>query len=202
MFSDMSRSVDEDEHSIEMHLPYIRKIFDKSDIKIVPILVGSITKEQEAAYGQLLAPFFAREDTFTVISSDFCHWGTRFSYTFYYPSPPPATPIRLSRNGKIPESLTTFPIWQSITALDHEAMSLLSISGSSGPLSVHDDFAAYLSRTKNTICGRHPVGVLLGAIESFEGREITLRFVRYEQSSHCEDVKDSSVSYASAYVVF
>lgn len=128
--------------------------------------------------------------------------GTRFSYTFYYPSPPPATPIRLSRNGKIPDSLTTFPIWQSITALDHEAMSLLSISGSSGPLSVHDDFAAYLSRTKNTICGRHPVGVLLGAIESFEGREITLRFVRYEQSSHCEDVKDSSVSYASAYVVF
>jgi len=73
-FELMSKSVDEDEHSIEMHLPYVRKIFEDVDIKIVPVLVGSLGTEEEAAFGKLLAPHLAREDTFTVVSSDFCHW--------------------------------------------------------------------------------------------------------------------------------
>lgn len=30
-FGDMDQQTDEDEHSIEMHLPYIRKIFEKYD---------------------------------------------------------------------------------------------------------------------------------------------------------------------------
>ena len=45
-----------------------------ADIKIVPILVGGISEDQEREYGELLAPYFAREDTFVVVSSDFCHW--------------------------------------------------------------------------------------------------------------------------------
>ena len=64
-------------------------------------------------------------------------------------------------------------------------------------------FADYLKRTKNTICGRHPIGVLLGALVVLgEKREVKLKFVRYEQSSECIDFEDSSVSYASAFVVF
>ena len=70
----MSESTDEDEHSIEMHLPYVRKIFEGIDIKIVPILVGSLGKADEATFGERLAPYLSREDTFTVVSSDFCHW--------------------------------------------------------------------------------------------------------------------------------
>lgn len=73
-FETMSRVTDEDEHSIEMHLPYVRKVFEHIDIMIVPILVGALRKDSEAAYGELLAPYLAREDTFTVVSSDFCHW--------------------------------------------------------------------------------------------------------------------------------
>lgn len=67
----------------------------------------------------------------------------------------------------------------------------------------HAQFADYLKRTRNTICGRHPIGVLLAALEALgggEGQEI--QFVRYEQSNQCANVNDSSVSYASAYVVF
>ena len=45
-----------------------------ADIRIVPILVGGISEEQEREYGDLLAPYFAREDTFVIVSSDFCHW--------------------------------------------------------------------------------------------------------------------------------
>lgn len=73
-FETMSQSTDEDEHSIELHLPYVRKIFEGLDIQIVPILIGAINKDAEATFGALLAPYLAREDTFTVVSSDFCHW--------------------------------------------------------------------------------------------------------------------------------
>ncbi|EPQ60778.1 UPF0103-domain-containing protein, partial [Gloeophyllum trabeum ATCC 11539] len=202
-FSDMSLDTDEDEHSIEMHIPYVRKVFEGMDITIVPILVGAINKDKEASYGSLLAPYLARDDTFCVVSSDFCHWGTRFSYTFYYPEPPPTERpgVRLSRNGPSPDTLSTHPIHASISALDHEAISLLTIPpGTAGE--AHTAFAAYLAKTKNTICGRHPIGVLLGSLTALEkeGRQPTIKWVRYAQSSKCYNIHDSSVSYASAYV--
>lgn len=49
----------------------------------MPILVGSIAPDVEATYGTLLAPYLADPQNLFVISSDFCHWGKRFSYTHY-----------------------------------------------------------------------------------------------------------------------
>lgn len=37
----------------------------------------------EARYGKLLAPYLDDPASLFIISSDFCHWGRRFSYTFY-----------------------------------------------------------------------------------------------------------------------
>lgn len=87
-------------------------------------------------------------------------------------------------------------------------MAHISFSPDKGASQAHADFAAYLSRTKNTICGRHPIGVLLAAAAELQetategwSREMAeLKWTRYEQSSQCEDVSDSSVSYASAYL--
>ena len=83
-------------------------------------------------------------------------------------------------------------------------MDILSLPPSSAN-DAHTDFAAYLARTKNTICGRHPIGVLLGALAAVEaaedGGKAKIEWVRYAQSSQCLNVHDSSVSYASAYVV-
>ncbi|KAI0932254.1 hypothetical protein AcW1_000573 [Taiwanofungus camphoratus] len=204
-FSDMDLQTDEDEHSIEMHLPYIRKIFEGLSVSVVPILIGAIDQDKEVAFGNLLAPYLTRDDTFCVVSSDFCHWGTRFQYTFYYPKPPPSsTPaVRLSRADPSPPSLSTYPIHASISALDHEAMELLTMPPFTAS-QAHHEFAEYLSRTKNTICGRHPIGVLLGALTTLEkeGKVPSLKWVRYEQSSQCLTTKDSSVSYASAYITF
>jgi AmmeMemoRadiSam system protein B len=220
----MELDTDEDEHSIEMHLPYIRKVFEgcvfqhclhlpmaysfmfRKDISIVPILVGAIDKTKEETFGRILAPYFASEDTFFVISSDFCHWGTRFSYTFYFSQSPSeiTTPIRLSRSTTSPHDLTTFPIHESISALDHEAMELITLPPSTAH-QAHVFFADYLTRTKNTICGRHPIGVLLGALAVLQDEHAKsphLQWVKYEQSSRCLTIKDSSVSYASAYVTF
>jgi len=199
-FESLSLSADEDEHSVEMHLPYVRKIFAGKDIKIVPIVVGSISQPVEAEYGALLAPYLARADTLFVISSDFCHWGSRFSYTHYYPGPGTAG-VRLSRGTEL---TADYPIYQSITQLDREAMDALTVPPATAG-DAHLQFAKYLALTKNTICGRHPIGVLFGALAALEKDEEVkpeLKWVRYEQSSHCHSIKDSSVSYASAFIRF
>ncbi|KAG8888600.1 hypothetical protein FRB98_007364 [Tulasnella sp. 332] len=150
----MNLSTDEDEHSIEMHLPYIRKVFEGQDIRIVPVLIGSLNQANEKRFGTILAPYLAKEDTFAVVSSDFCHWGSRFSYTFYYPARPPlpeaVQPLRLtSRIAPSPDR----PIHVSITELDREAMDILNLPPTNTQAhekqtatSAHDDFARYLSR--------------------------------------------------------
>lgn len=214
-FEDMSLGTDEDEHSIEMHLPYIRKIFQSADIKIVPILVGSLSLESEKAYGKLLAPYLQSKDTFCVVSSDFCHWwvitrsygrvltsrrGTRFQYTHYYPSPSTVSGIKLDRSTST-TTYATYPIHESIRRLDNEAMAVLEEPSATN---AHTAFAKYLKETGNTICGRHPIGVLLGATSAMEeqGIKAQLKWVRYEQSSQCLHLRDSSVSYASAWITF
>jgi MEMO1 family protein len=130
--------------------------------------------------------------------------GSRFSYTYYYPEPPPSdTPAVSLSHSSLPPTLSSHPIHASISALDHEAMDLLTLPPSTAS-EAHDKFSQYLTRTKNTICGRHPIGVLFGALTAVEdtGLSPRVKWVRYEQSSQCVDLSDSSVSYASAYVVF
>ncbi|KAF8912706.1 MEMO1 family [Gymnopilus junonius] len=197
-FQTMGITPDEDEHSIEMHLPYVRKVFQGKDIQIVPIVVGAIKKDKESIYGTILAPYLARDDTFFVVSSDFCHWGTRFSYTYYYPDPAPSDEpaMHLSLATPLP-STSIRPIYESITKLDREAMDILTIPPST-PAEAHTKFVEYLEETGNTICGRHPIGVLLER----QNIKPVLKWVRYEQSSRCHSLRDSSVSYASAYIRF
>ncbi|CAN7993665.1 unnamed protein product, partial [Ixodes pacificus] len=74
-FEEVSLHVDENEHSLEMHLPYIAKVMEDREFTIVPIIVGSLTPENEAFYGRLLSKYLAEPDNLFVISSDFCHWG-------------------------------------------------------------------------------------------------------------------------------
>jgi len=171
-FGTMEKDVDEDEHSIEMQLPYLAKVFEGHDVKVVPVLVGSLDKQNEELFGRVFAPYLDNPENFFVISSDFCHWGKRFSYTFYD-----------SSRGAIHESIQ----W-----LDHEGMRIIE---SQNPQAFHD----YRKKYKNTICGRHPIAILLEAMAQCESR-FDLGFVRYAQSSKCKTEKDSSVSYASAVV--
>ncbi len=71
-FYQLNKTAEEDEHSLELHLPYIRKIFENSEISLVPIMVGSIKESQENEYGAILAPYFDDLGTIFIISSDFC----------------------------------------------------------------------------------------------------------------------------------
>jgi predicted class III extradiol MEMO1 family dioxygenase len=43
---------------------------------------AAATPCSETRYGALLAPYLSDPCNLFVISSDFCHWGSRFRYTF------------------------------------------------------------------------------------------------------------------------
>ena len=37
-------------------------------------MVGAINKQKEEEFGEVISQYLGREDTFCVVSSDFCHW--------------------------------------------------------------------------------------------------------------------------------
>lgn len=179
LFEWMDMRTDENEHSIEMQLPYIARVMDqyRDQFTIVPILVGSLTSEREAVYGKLLARYLADPQNLFIISSDFCHWGQRFRYTYY--------------------DRSYGAIHQSIEGLDRAGMSIIEGLNPA-------EFTEYLKKFGNTICGRHPIGVLLHTIQALLRSETTrasLKFLKYAQSSQCRNMNDSSVSYASAALI-
>ncbi|KAG6500608.1 protein MEMO1-like [Zingiber officinale] len=169
-FELMDLHVDEAEHSMEMHLPYLAKVFHGYPVKVVPILVGALNTENEAMYGQLLAKYVDNPKNFFSVSSDFCHWGSRFNYTYYD-----------KEHG---------PIYKFIEALDHLGMDIIETGDTNA-------FKQYLKDYGNTICGRHPISIFLHMLKNCSAK-IKIGFVQYEQSSQCKSARDSSVSYASA----
>lgn len=179
-----SRRTDEAEHSIEMETPYLSHILHYPPahstaaaprVSIVPIIVGWTERNDEKAFCEILKPYMDDAKNFFIFSSDFCHWGERFSYTYHY-------------------KRTEYPnVGDSIIAMDHAAMDLIE----------HRDLEGwynYLKKTHNTICGRAPISVALHRWASRESKA-EVKFVHYSQSNKCEDVDDSSVSYAAAIVM-
>jgi AmmeMemoRadiSam system protein B len=203
----LTRDEDEDEHSIEMHLPFVARAIAATPtaaagagagapaaVVVVPVVVGALTPAQHAAAGALLAPYLADDANFFVISSDFCHWGSRFRYTPL----PPAAP-----GGPPPAARCA----EFIGELDAAGMAAIEAGSAAG-------FTAYIADTRNTVCGRHPITVALAAAEALDGaapgassgagsgagsgRRHAFKFVKYAQSSAVRAMTDSSVSYASA----
>ncbi|CAL5870105.1 uncharacterized protein PFLUO_LOCUS4340 [Penicillium psychrofluorescens] len=235
-FTTMTRSIDEDEHSIELHLPYIHRLLQLQYPNtptaqyppLVPIMVGSTSAATEQAFGSLLAPYLADPSNAFVISSDFCHWGLRFRYTYYVPqAPKPSLQLPLS-SDVLPQpgmdaddvlqtidsvsaghelqrrdrvSAQEPAIYESISAFDIATMAAITTGSTKVFLDIID-------RTENTVCGRHPISVIMAAMESVAAsqppatdKQGRFHFLRYERSSEVVDVADSSVSYVSAFAV-
>ena len=171
---------DEEEHSLELHLPFIAKVMENyaDQYTIVPIVVGHLSAKHEEIYGELLSSYFHDPGNVFIISSDFCHWGRRFSFTAYD-----------RQQGEI---------FESIENLDRQGMNLIE---QLDPRAFHD----YLKATGNTICGRNPICLLLRALKSLKARSNGLRmemkFLKYAQSNTAHSLHDSSVSYAAAALV-
>eukprot|EP01061_Rhynchopus_euleeides_P010672 TRINITY_DN20196_c0_g1_i1.p1 TRINITY_DN20196_c0_g1~~TRINITY_DN20196_c0_g1_i1.p1 ORF type:complete len:308 (+),score=54.19 TRINITY_DN20196_c0_g1_i1:61-984(+) len=172
----LNQQTDVDEHSIELQMPFLSYVLKsvQPDTKVVPIVVGQLDAASAKRYGKLLAPYYQDPDTRFVVSSDFCHWGSRFRYTYHYDK-------------------KTYPhIGDAVIAMDHEGMRLIEAQDVTG-------FDTYLETTRNTICGRVPIGILMEAMADANVRQ-NIDFVHYSQSSKCNSPADSSVSYAAAVV--
>jgi len=65
-----------------MQLPFLREVFeDCDDIKLLPLMVGHVADKQLSTYGTVLSKYMKDPETLFVISTDFCHWGSRFDFT-------------------------------------------------------------------------------------------------------------------------
>jgi len=76
IFKIMSKSIDEDEHSFEMHMPLVYKMTASSEQgvrPIVPILIGTTDSTYDTKLAKVLAPYFANKENAFIISTDFCH---------------------------------------------------------------------------------------------------------------------------------
>ena len=154
-------------------------------------MIGNTSATTERSLGKILAPHLADPTNAFVVSSDFAHWGLRFRYTHYEPSTGDAISLRSS--SKTP---TNPAIHESIKKVDFECMGACE-SGS------HEAWLDVLSETGNTVCGRHPIGVVMAGLEEVrEGDSQGLfKFLCYERSGEVKQVSESSVSYASAFAV-
>lgn len=230
----MSQSVDEEEHSIEMHLPYIHRLLQLEHPKsspaeyppLVPIMVGSTSANTEKAFGNLLAPYLADPENVFVISSDFCHWGLRFRYTYYVPQAPTPGPVLPLSSDVLPQpGIDTQVVAKSIENVSAGKMLRSRDRIAKGEPAIHESISAFdlatmaaittgstklfldtINSTENTVCGRHPIGVIMAALEVVTANQSVenqgkFHFLQYERSQDVEEVSESSVSYVSAFAV-
>jgi AmmeMemoRadiSam system protein B len=173
----MDANADNNEHSLEMHLPYIAKIMNtktNGSYQLVPILVGNPSKVKEEQLANALIPFVNDPASLFIISSDFCHWGERFNFTPFKSEP---------------------QIYQKIMKLD--LMGVDAIQSLS-----HEQFFEYIKQTGNTICGRNPISLALKMVDIVGTSHFKSQLLAYNQSSNVTMPDESSVSYVSMSISF
>jgi MEMO1 family protein len=116
------------EHSLELQLPLVRQTF--GDVKIVPLIIGTLNDEAEIRLVAEVLKGFVEKDDLVIVSSDFTHYGPRFGYTPFQ---------SYDRAG--------------IEKMDREAFAHLSAHDLQGFIDFHN-------RTEDTICGLFPCAVL------------------------------------------
>jgi AmmeMemoRadiSam system protein B len=174
IFFEVDKSIDINEHSIEMELPFLKYIFKDRKFSILPMVIGHGDFGQNKELGKCLYDLYEDPKTLFVISSDFCHWGKDFRYTYY--------------NNKFKT------VWESTQDLDNQALNIISEMDSK-------KFDNYIKNTKNTICGRNPITIILSIIEDYQkkhqNKKITFDKAGYAQSDKVMNMSGRSVSYAA-----
>ena len=173
-FFSFPKSADVKEHSIEMEMPFLKYIFDKKKLKIVPMVVGDGNLEKNRKLGKYLYDLYEDKKTLFVISSDFCHWGSNFDFTYY--------------NKKFRT------INESTEDLDRQALEIIGEIDSK-------KFDDYMQKTQNTICGSNPITIMLSLIEQYKknhnDKKITFDTAGYAQSGKIKNKYGNFVSYAA-----
>lgn len=106
----------------------------------------------ESKYGALLAPYLSDPSNLFVVSSDFCHWGSRFSFTYYDKSQGPIHKSieALDKQGRGERGVCLADVSRAPTSVLAVGMEWIA---KKDPV----EFGRYLKAFGNTICGRHPI---------------------------------------------
>ena len=174
-FFSFSPSDDVNEHSIEMELPFLKYIFKDKKFSILPMVIGHGDLDKNKELGKCLYDLYEDPKTLFVISSDFCHWGNNFDFTYY--------------NKKFKT------VNESTEDLDRQALNIIGEKNSK-------KFDDYMKKTGNTICGSNPITIILSLIEEYQknhqDKKITFDTAGYAQSGKIKNIYyDSAVSYAA-----
>lgn len=198
---------EEAEHSLEMHFPWIAKIFERrlDKVTVLPLVVGDLRMDVENE---------SEEDSDSEPRNNCTPGGIHFERHNQMVMAYAETLMPLLLNPKvlfvistdfchwgnrfdyIPYNPKCGPIHESIRQLDKQGMDEIE---SLDPRR----FQCYMTKTSNTICGRNPIALFLEMIfqASFFGVSFDLRWLHYTQSNEVEDEDDSSVSYASGIIM-
>jgi AmmeMemoRadiSam system protein B/AmmeMemoRadiSam system protein A len=163
----VNNQVMQNEHSIEVHLPFLQKVFNKRKYKIVPILLGVLNKKDFKTIATIIKKYIDSK-SLIIASTDFTHYGRSFSYT-------PFTDNIKSNLTKLDKGMIN-----QILRLDL------------------DGYFNYMQKTKITMCGFSPVGVL---IETFSDKRYQSILTDYYKSGDMNNNYSHSVSYASFIIV-
>ncbi|KAK1762079.1 UPF0103-domain-containing protein [Phialemonium atrogriseum] len=102
--------------------------------------------------------------------------------------------------GVFPREKEDMEIHESIKMLDDQSIAAVETG-------IHENFLRNLKQTGNTVCGRHPIGVMMAAMEALNkenlgGPQAKFKMVKYDRSdSELKEATKSSVSYVSFYSV-
>lgn len=157
------------EHSIEIHLPFLQRIYGRKmegAIPVLPLLVGDLENSEKEIAMSLLAKIRNR-NPLIIVSSDFTHYGPRFEYVPVF--------------GK-----TTKDLKEGLKNLD---------MGAINPILAFDrrGFSRYVGTTGITVCGRNPIYLAL----SLPLHVTDAKLLKYDTSCNITGECDHSVSYAA-----
>ena len=152
------------EHALEIQLPLLQGL--APECALVPLLVGALEPGDAVALAPALRSLLG-PGTLLVASSDLVHYGRRFDYL-----PVPPTDART--------------VAAAVRRLDEGALERIVARDADG-------FVAWVEETGATICGRHPIEVLLRALPAGARGER----LAYTTSLEVTGDYEQSVSYAA-----
>jgi AmmeMemoRadiSam system protein A/AmmeMemoRadiSam system protein B len=163
----------EQEHSIEIHLPFLQRIFRSKlngDIQVVPVLVGELDDSDARRVAATITASMAGLRPLFIVSTDFTHYGPRFGYEPFRNDGGQSTSLKLKE-------------------LDGGAIDLICKKDLDG-------FSKYVQKTGITICGRNPIKIALALpIAGFKAEKLA-----YDTSGSMTGDFGNSVSYAAILV--
>ncbi|MBS3166758.1 AmmeMemoRadiSam system protein B [Candidatus Woesearchaeota archaeon] len=138
-------SLHENEHSIEVQLPFIKYLFPNA--KIIPIIIG----EDWLETSKKIIPFI-KENSLKpciIMSSDFTHYGLNYDYT----------PFSQIRNPNL--------LQKNIKSLDEESISYIKKLDSHG-------FVENCDKKEKTICGKYAIACGLEILNELNVKKVRI----------------------------